>query len=71
VIEQAIDTAAAMPGTDKSRGYCLEMMCGTSWRGKPGQRRSIIAPAVDVTLIQILPCEQRQAFLHEVAEKAS
>ncbi|MGO9590052.1 MAG: hypothetical protein ACLP3K_08430 [Candidatus Acidiferrales bacterium] len=27
VIEQAIETAALMLGTDKSRGYCLEMIC--------------------------------------------
>ena len=27
VLEQAIDTAALMLGTDKSRGYCLEMIC--------------------------------------------
>jgi hypothetical protein len=25
--KDAIDTAALMLGTDKSRGYCLEMMC--------------------------------------------
>jgi hypothetical protein len=27
VVEQAIKTAALMLGTDKSRGYCLEMIC--------------------------------------------
>jgi hypothetical protein len=27
VIEQALETAALMLGTDKSRGYCLEMLC--------------------------------------------
>src|SRR5438445_9866247 len=27
VIEQAMETAALMLGTDKSRGYCLEMIC--------------------------------------------
>ena len=27
VIEQPIETAALMLGTDKSRGYCLEMIC--------------------------------------------
>src|ERR1039458_10383938 len=27
VIEEAIETAALMLGTDKSRGYCLEMIC--------------------------------------------
>jgi hypothetical protein len=26
-IEHAIETAAMMLGTDKSRGYCLEMIC--------------------------------------------
>ena len=27
MIEQAIETAAMMLGSDKSRGYCLEMIC--------------------------------------------
>jgi hypothetical protein len=27
VIEQATETATIMLGTDKSRGYCLEMIC--------------------------------------------
>ena len=27
IVEQAIETAALMLGTDKSRGYCLEMIC--------------------------------------------
>jgi hypothetical protein len=27
VLEQALDTAALMLGSDKSRGYCLEMIC--------------------------------------------
>ena len=27
VVEQAIETAAMMLGADKSRGYCLEMIC--------------------------------------------
>jgi len=27
VIEQALETAALMLGNDKSRGYCLEMIC--------------------------------------------
>ena len=27
VVDQAIETAALMLGTDKSRGYCLEMIC--------------------------------------------
>jgi hypothetical protein len=31
VIEQAIETAARMLGSDKSRGYCLEMICADFW----------------------------------------
>ena len=27
VIERTIETAALMPGSDRSRGYCLEMIC--------------------------------------------
>ncbi len=27
VVEEAIETAALMLGSDKSRGYCLEMIC--------------------------------------------
>ena len=27
MIEQALETAGLMLGTDKSRGYCLEMIC--------------------------------------------
>ena len=27
VVERALETAALMLGTDKSRGYCLEMIC--------------------------------------------
>jgi hypothetical protein len=27
VVEKALETATLMLGTDKSRGYCLEMIC--------------------------------------------
>jgi len=27
IVEKALETAALMLGTDKSRGYCLEMIC--------------------------------------------
>ncbi len=29
-LQQALETAALMLGTDKSRGYCLEMICADS-----------------------------------------
>ena len=31
VIEQALETAALMLGTDKSRGCCLDMICADFW----------------------------------------
>ena len=34
VIEQAIETAALMLGSDKSRGYCLEMICADFLAGQ-------------------------------------
>ena len=39
VIEQAIETAALMLGSDKSRGYCLEMIWPTSWQGQASATR--------------------------------
>ena len=39
VIEHALETAALMLGTDKSRGYCLEMICADFLAGdEPGGR---------------------------------
>jgi hypothetical protein len=41
VIDRALETAALMLGSDKSRSYCLEMICARllGW-SKSGQRRS-------------------------------
>jgi hypothetical protein len=33
VLEQALETAARMLGSDKSRGYCLEMICAAFLAG--------------------------------------
>ncbi len=35
VVEQALETAALMLGSDKSRGYCLEMICADFLAGVP------------------------------------
>jgi hypothetical protein len=37
VVEKAIETAALMLGTDKSRGYCLEMICADFLAGANAQ----------------------------------
>jgi 5-methylcytosine-specific restriction endonuclease McrA len=55
VIEQAIETAALMLGSDKSRGYCLEMICaGLSCRSQFGQREPGGAPSVNLEILQVL-----------------
>src|SRR5256886_8520321 len=60
VIEQAIETAALMLGTDKSRGYCLEMICADFLaganlnNGSPGILLHFIA-----RFFQFLPGEQK------------
>jgi hypothetical protein len=71
VIEQAIETAALMLGTDKSRGYCLEMICADFLAGA-----NLDSGQPDVLLSSIkrffhfLPGEQRQAFVEQITEKA-
>jgi len=62
IIEQAIETAAMMLGSDKSRGYCLEMICADFLAGAnldSGQPDVLHALS---RFFQFLPVEQRQAF---------
>jgi hypothetical protein len=72
VIDQAIETAALMLGSDKSRGYCLEMICADFLAGA-----NLDSGQPDVLLLsiarffQFLPGEQRQAFIEQITEKAS
>ena len=72
VVEQAIETAALMLGTDKSRGYCLEMICADFLAGAnlEGHDPTVLLQSL-ARFFKFLPGEQRQAFLHEVTEKAS
>ncbi len=63
VIEQAIEAAAMMLGSDKSRGYCLEMICADSLAGAnlDSGQPDMLLHAVS-RFYQFLPGEQRQAF---------
>jgi hypothetical protein len=71
-VEQAIRTAALMLETDKSRGYCLEMICADFLAGA-----NLDNGCPDVLLhsvsrfFKFLPGEQRQAFVQQITEKAS
>jgi hypothetical protein len=72
VIEQAIETAALMLGTDKSRGYCLEMICADFLAGAhlDNGDPEILLNSLS-RYYKFLPGEQQQAFLEGLREKAS
>jgi len=72
VIEQAIETAALMLGTDKSRGYCLEMICADFLAGANldnGNSRVLLQSVL--RFFKFLPGEERKAFLDHFTGKAS
>jgi hypothetical protein len=72
VIEQAIETAALMLGTDKSRGYCLEMICADFLaEANLGDQNPEMLLYSMTRFFQFLPSEQQQAFLANLREKAS
>ena len=71
VIEQAIDTAALMLGSDKSRGYCLEMICADFLAGahvENGDPKILLFSML--RLFRFLPAAQKQEFLQRVSEAA-
>ena len=72
VVEQAIETAALMLGTDRSRGYCLEMICADFLAGAnlENENPEVLLQSA-LRFFKFLPGEERQAFLHHVNEKAS
>jgi hypothetical protein len=48
VVEKAVETAALMLGTDKSRGYCLEMICADFLAGATPTTTNLILDSADV-----------------------
>jgi len=67
VIEQAIETAALMLGSDKSRGYCLEMICADFLAGAnldSGQPEVLLHSLS--RFFQFLPGEQQHAFVQQL-----
>ena len=72
VIEQALETAALMLGSDKSRGYCLEMIAADFLAGanldsaEPDVLLRAVAP-----VFQFLPTEQKNEFLHHAIGNAA
>src|SRR5690349_10489960 len=70
VIEQAIETAALMLGSDRSRGYCLEMICADFLAGAnlDSGDPNVLLRALSSSF-KFLPENQRQAFLQIVNDQ--
>jgi hypothetical protein len=64
VVEQAVETAVLILGSDKSRGYCLEMICADFLAGANldnGNPEILLSSMIG--LFKFLPGEQQQQFL--------
>jgi hypothetical protein len=71
VIERALETAALMLGSDKSRGYCLEMICADFLAGANLENENPNALLLSLNrLFGLLPRPQRHQFV-EVVRKTS
>jgi len=72
VIEQAIETAALMLGSDRSRGYCLEMICADFLAGVhvDGSSPELLLQSIS-RYYRFLPNPQQEAFRLEVTRQAS
>ena len=73
VIDQAIETAALMLGSDKSRGYCLEMICADFLAGAHLQQEGD-ASALYLAfsrLYDLLPIDLQKRFYIELTTKAA
>jgi hypothetical protein len=72
MIERAIETAALMLGSDKSRGYCLEMICADFLAGAnlDNGNPDLLLNSIS-HFFRFLPGQQRQIFLNHITEKAA
>ncbi len=69
VVEQALETAALMLGSDKSRGYCLEMICADFLAGASLEGENAEGLLFSLgRLYALLPQTQKQKFLGQVGE---
>ena len=65
IVEQAIETAALMLGTDRSRGYCVEMICADFLAGANLENGHAGVLLRSLTrMFGFLRDEEKQVFLH-------
>jgi hypothetical protein len=70
LIDQALETAALMLGSDRSRGYCLEMICADFLAGTnldSGDPETLLFSMR--RFFRFLPEDKKQVFLASVTEK--
>jgi hypothetical protein len=64
IVDQALETAALILGTDNSRGYCLEMICADFLAGanlENGNSRVLLQSMI--RSFEFLPDDERKEFL--------
>ena len=71
VIDQAIETAALMLGSDKSRGYCLEMICADFLAGANLDTSTEVLLTSALRFFNFLPGEHKQEFVDRVTQLAT
>ena len=71
IIEQALETASLMLGTQKSRGYCLEMICADFLAGATLDEASPAILSVSIRrMVELLPGPERLKFIKTLKESA-
>ena len=72
VIEKAIETAALMLGSDRSRGYCLEMICADFLAGANldnGDPGALLFSAM--RFFRFLSQDHKQIFLQKLSQEVA
>jgi len=72
VIDRALEIAALMLGSDRSRGYCLEMICADFLAGANLDNGDPETLLFSMTrFFRLLPEDQKKSFLKGISEKVS
>ena len=70
MIDRALETAALMLGSNRSRGYCLEMVCADFLAGANLDNGDPETLLFSMTrFFRLLPEDQKQKFLKRLSEQ--
>jgi hypothetical protein len=68
VVEQALEYAARMLGSDKSRGYCLEMVCADFLAGASGETGDAAGLATALIRYFRLMAHEQQLLFRDIID---